>query len=59
MKQDKLKYPVEKMSKVLDVSASGYYKWLKSGPSDRWLENRKIVELIEGVFEESQAIRNM
>ena len=53
MKKHKLKYPVEKMSKVLDVSTSGYYNWLKSGPSDRWLENRKIIELIEDIFEES------
>ncbi len=50
MKQHKLKYPVEMMSKILDVSKSGYYNWLKSGPSDRWLENRKI---IEDIFEES------
>lgn len=53
MKQHKLKYPVEMMSKILDVSTSGYYNWLKSGPSDRWLENRKIIELIEDIFEES------
>ena len=53
MKQHKLKYPVEMMSKVLDVSKSGYYNWLNSGPSDRWLENRKIIELIELAFEES------
>ena len=53
MKQHKLKYSVEVMSKVLDVSKSGYYNWLRSGPSGRWLENRKIVELIEDIFEES------
>ena len=27
--------------------------WLNSGPSDRWLENRKIIELIGLAFEES------
>ena len=53
MKKHKLKYLVELMSKALEVSKSGYYNWLKSGPSDRWLENRKIVELIEDIFEES------
>ena len=53
MKQHKLKYPVEMMSKVLDVSKGGYYNWLNYGPSDRWLENRKIIELIELAFEES------
>jgi hypothetical protein len=41
------------MSKILDVITSGYYNWLKSGPYDRWLENRKIIELIEVVFEDS------
>ena len=49
MNQHKLKYPVEMMSKILDVSASGYYNWLKSGPSERWLENREIIELIEDI----------
>jgi transposase InsO family protein len=53
MKQHELKYPVEMMSKILDVSKSGYYNWLKSGPSDRWLENRKIIELIQDIFEKS------
>ena len=53
MKQHKLKYPVEMMSKALDVSKSGYYNWLKSAPSDQWLENRKIIELIEDIFEQS------
>jgi putative transposase len=53
MKQHKLKYTVEMISEALDVSKSGCYNWLRSGPSERWLENRKIVELIEGAFEES------
>ena len=53
MKQHKLKHPVEMMSKILNVSKSGYYNWLKYGPSDRWLEHRKIIELIEDIFEES------
>ena len=29
MKNNKVKYSVEMMSKVLKVSPSGYYKWLK------------------------------
>ncbi|MFT5778995.1 MAG: putative transposase [Crocinitomicaceae bacterium] len=53
MKQYKLKYTVEMMSEALDVSKSGHYNWLRSGPTNRWLENRKIVELIEDIFEES------
>jgi len=53
MKQHKLKYPVEKMCKVLKVSGSGYYNWLKNGPSKRWRENEQIISLIEEIFEES------
>ena len=46
MKQHKLKYPVEKMCAALNVSKSGYYNWLNSGPSTRWIENQKIMETI-------------
>ena len=53
MKQRILKYTVKMMSEVLDVSKSGCYNWLNSGPSDRWLKNREIVELIEDNFEQS------
>ena len=44
MKQHKLKYPVEKMCKLLNVSCSGYY---------HWLENEDIVSVIKEIFEES------
>jgi len=53
MKQHKLKYPVEKMYGLLKVSSSGYYHWLKNGPSNRWLENEKIISVIEEIFEET------
>ena len=53
MKRHKLKYPVEKMCKVFQVSSSGYYHWLKNGPSKLWLENQEIISLIEEIFEES------
>lgn len=53
MKQHKLKYPVEKMCKLLKVSSSGYYHWLKNGPSKMWLENENIISVIEVIFEES------
>lgn len=53
MKQHKLKYPVEKMCKVLQISSSGYYHWLKNGPSKLWLENREIIAVIEEIFEDS------
>ena len=48
-----MKFPVEKMCKVLGVSKSSYYHWLKSGPSKRWNENQKLSTLITYIFEQS------
>lgn len=48
-----MKFPVEKMCKVLGVSKSGYYNWLKSGPSKLWLENQKLAIEIQAIFEAS------
>jgi putative transposase len=33
MKNHRLRYTVDMMSRVLEVSASGYYKWLKTSPN--------------------------
>ena len=41
------------MCKTLGVSKSGYYNWLKSGPSKRWLENQKLSMHIKDIFEKS------
>ena len=41
------------MCKVLKVSKSGYYNWLKQGLSKRWLDNQKITALIKTFFEDS------
>jgi len=41
------------MCKVLGVSSSGYYYWLKNGPSTQWIENQQIITLIEEIFQES------
>ena len=32
IKKNRSKYPVEKMCKILNVSKSGFYKWLKKKP---------------------------
>lgn len=48
-------FPVEKMCKVLQISRSGYYNWLKLGVSKRWLENQKILADIQQIFEDSNA----
>ena len=41
------------MCEMLGVSKSGYYNWLKSGPSKRWLENEAIAIKIHTIFKES------
>jgi putative transposase len=38
---------------MLGVSKSGYYNWLKSGPSKRWLENEAISIEIHAIFKGS------
>ena len=41
------------MCKVLKVSTSGYYSWLKSKVSNLWLYNQKMSELIITIFNDS------
>jgi putative transposase len=42
MKTERLNYPVKVMSRVLEVSRSGFYAWLKRKPSCRKQENAKL-----------------
>jgi putative transposase len=42
MKELRLQYPVPLMSKILDVSASGYYAWLSRPPSKRAQEETRL-----------------
>ena len=42
MKELRLQYPVPLMSKILDVSASGYYAWLTRPPSKRANEEARL-----------------
>jgi putative transposase len=52
MKQYSIRYPVELMSRVLGVSRSGYYKWLKNKLiNDRHL---KLDKRIKVVFQQSK-----
>jgi putative transposase len=46
MKEHKDIFPIRKMAKVLELSASGYYDWLKRPESKRNQENSKIVATI-------------
>lgn len=42
------------MCKVLGVSKSGYYSWLKRKPSKRAIENQKLMEQIRQVYKKSK-----
>jgi transposase InsO family protein len=47
-------FAIEKMCKVLNVSRSGYYSWLKNTPSKREIENQDIIGQIRQVHQESR-----
>lgn len=44
-------YPVEKMSKVFDVSKSGYYAWLRRRASKRQEESVRLETVIKAAHE--------
>ncbi|PWK18844.1 helix-turn-helix protein [Maribacter polysiphoniae] len=41
------------MCRMFKISKSGYYNWLRRGPSKRWLENEAITEAVHDIFEGS------
>lgn len=41
------------MCKVLKVSKSGYYHWLKLSPSKRWFQNQILSLTIDDIFKDS------
>lgn len=47
-------FAIEKMCKVLKVSRSGYYEWLRREPSVRSTENKKILLSINQIYNESK-----
>ena len=49
MDQQKLYHRVEKMARVLEVSRSGYYAWVKREKSLREREDKKLVEQIRDI----------
>ena len=46
-------FRLELMCKVLEVSRSGYYAWLKRGPSRRALENADLLHRLEAIHRRS------
>jgi len=51
MREHRFTFPVERMAKVLNVSASGYYVWIKRPPSKRSRENARLDVVIKAVYE--------
>ena len=54
MKTNSHAFRIVKMAKVLEVSASGYYAWLKRAPSKRAIENKQLGIEIERIFYKSR-----
>jgi len=50
----KARFSIVKMSNVLGVSPSGYYKWLTRTPSLRAQFNKALLVAIKGVYESSR-----
>lgn len=51
MKKQRHKYPIDLMAVILEVSRSGYYRWLKRKPSNRQIENERLKPLIKAAHE--------
>lgn len=47
-------FPIETMCKVLGVSRSGFYSWLKRKPSKRALEDQEIMKQIREIHKKSK-----
>ena len=55
MKKYKNQFPVAMMSKVLGVSKSGYYKWLKIEP-EKSLRSRQLDEQVKSAFDKNHKV---
>jgi len=47
-------FPVEKMCRALKVSRGGYYAWRERPPSRRVKENKKLLDVIKKIYEDSE-----
>lgn len=54
MKAHQAKYPIATMCRVLEVSTSGYYAWLKRSPSARARANIELTEQIKTIHQRSR-----
>lgn len=56
MRDHKDEYPVRLMAYVLEVSRSGFYGWLRRGPSKRDLRRRAVADAVKTSFRENHEI---
>lgn len=56
IKNHQSKFPVDVMCRVLGVTRSGYYAWLKKPVSDRGLEDARLLRLIRASYTASQGV---
>jgi len=54
MKENRKKYPMWLMCRILEVSRAGYYHWLKRKLSGRYLEDRRLLEIIKHHYNRSR-----
>ncbi len=54
MSEHQAVHPIATMSRLLEVSASGYYAWLKREPSARAISDAALLERIQGIHQKSR-----
>ena len=54
LKEHQKEYNIQKACKILRISRSGYYDYLKRRKSKRIIENEALTEIIEDIFREHQ-----
>jgi len=59
IKENRKQYPIGLMCKTLSVSRSGYHHWLKRKLSGRYLEDKKILEIIRFHYRKSNGTYGM
>ena len=56
MNANRAEHTVKMMCKVLKLSRTGYYKWLKRGESDRERRDRELIDHILRIHRETRGI---
>ena len=54
IRAEKVRYPIAILCRVLQVSRSGFYHWLKGDRSVRELRDAELLELIREIFKQSR-----